>query len=127
MIHPLIRLMATRPQLLADHVSAYAALIGSEVQQVKSKLIVRLVLLGIALCFFGVSVVLTGVSLMLWAITPELTTGGKWALVLVPGLPALGAVISGLYARRPIADTAFSTIQAQLDADARLLTEAGAA
>ena len=33
MIHPLLRLAATEPHLLGDHVEAYAALVGEEVKQ----------------------------------------------------------------------------------------------
>ena len=126
MIHPLIRLMVTQPELLAEHLGAYAALVGSEVQDVKARLLKRVLLVAVALCCFGVAVVLTGVSLMLWAVTPVLTTGGIWALILVPGLPAAGAVAAALTARQPVVDTAFTTLQAQLDADARMLADAGA-
>lgn len=126
MIHPLIRLMVSQPELLAEHLSAYAALVGSEVQDVKARLLKRLLLGAVALCCLGVAVVLTGVSLMLWAVTPVLTTGGIWALILVPGLPAAGAVAAGMLARQPVVDTAFTTLQAQLDADARMLADAGA-
>jgi uncharacterized membrane protein YqjE len=127
MIHPLIRLMATQPQLLAEHLGAYAALIGSEMQQVKTKLVLRLVLIGLALCLVGVATVLAGVSLMLWAVTPTLTDGGRWALVLVPALPAVAAVAAGLYARTPVTESSFEAVQAQIEADARMLTEVGAA
>jgi len=33
MIHPLLRLIATEPQLLGDHVEAYADLVGDEVRK----------------------------------------------------------------------------------------------
>ncbi len=125
MIHPLIRLMATQPQLLAEHLAAYAALIGTEVRQVKARLVLRLLLTGLALCLVGVASVLAGVAVMLWAITPQLSIGGQWALVLAPTIPLAVAVVAALYARRSV-DSAFESVQTQLDADARMLTEAGA-
>ena len=33
MIHPLLRLIATEPQVLGDHVEAYAELVGDEVKR----------------------------------------------------------------------------------------------
>ena len=33
MIHPLLHLITTKPQLLGDHVEAYAELVGDEVEE----------------------------------------------------------------------------------------------
>jgi uncharacterized membrane protein YqjE len=127
MIHPLIRLLATQPQLVAEHMGAYAALLGSEVRQVKDRLLLRILLTGLALVLVMVAATLVGVSLMLWFTLPDLDTGARWALVLVPAMPVIGAVASMLVARRPITDESFQAVQVQLEADARMLSEAGAA
>ena len=54
MIHPLLRLAATEPHLLGDHVEAYAALVGEEVNKVSTSLILRIALYGAALFMVAV-------------------------------------------------------------------------
>jgi len=127
MIHPLIKLVATRPELVADHLGAYAALIGSEAKQVQSRWTVRLLLTGLALCCVGVAAVLAGVALMLWAVMPSLPAENTWALWVAPAIPAVVALVAGLVARRSPAEPAFAAVQQQFEADARMLGEVGAA
>jgi len=126
MIHPLIKLVATRPELVADHLSAYAALIGSEAKLVQSRWTVRLLLTALALCCVGVTAVLAGVALMLWAVTPSLQGDAVWALWVAPAIPAAVAIVAGLIARKPPAEPAFAAVQEQFEADTRMLSEAGA-
>ena len=64
MIHPLFRLLATQPQLLAEHLAGYAALVGIETQQLKNRLLKQLVLAGLAVCLLGVATALAGVAVM---------------------------------------------------------------
>jgi cytochrome bd-type quinol oxidase subunit 2 len=125
MIHPLIKLVATRPELVADHLSAYAALIGSEAREAQSRWTVRLLLVALALCCVGVTAVLAGVALMLWAVTPSLQSDTVWALWAAPALPAVVAVVAGMIARRPATEPAFAAVQQQFEADARMLGEVG--
>lgn len=127
MIHPLIRLLATQPQLIAEHLGAYASLIGAETQTVKNRVVKQLMLAGLALCLVGVAVVLSGVSVMLWAVSPSLPPGAGWVLVAAPLLPALCAGVAVWFARRPVTGEAFAIVQLQLEADARMLREIGAA
>lgn len=126
MIHPLIKLVATRPELVADHLSAYAALIGSEAKAAQSRWTVRLLLTALALCCVGVTAVLAGVALMLWAVTPSLQADTVWALWAAPAVPAVVAVVAGVIARRPSTEPAFAAVQQQFEADARMLGEVGA-
>ena len=65
MIHPLLRLAATEPHLIGDHVEAYAALVGEEVNKVSTALIVRVALYAAALLLATVGLVLVGVALLL--------------------------------------------------------------
>jgi uncharacterized membrane protein YqjE len=123
MIHPLVRLIATQPQLLAEHVGGYFALIGSEAQRAKAHLLLQLLWTGLSLACIGVAAVLAGVALMLWAVTPDLSTQAAWTLAAAPGIPALVAVIAGLLARRPAAEKAFASIQKQVASDMRMLNE----
>ena len=121
MIHPLLRLIATQPELLADHVGAYASLIGHEARQMQQRLVWRGILFAVSLAALGVAVVLAGVSVMLWSITPSEQLQLSWVLWATPLVPAVVAVVSLLMARRPLASTSWANLQAQLDADARML------
>lgn len=126
MIHPLVRLIATEPHLVAEHVGAYAALIECEAKEVQRRWTLRVVLSIFALCCLGVAAVLTGVALMLWAVTPALSTEAQWALGAAPAVPAVVAIGAGLAARRPAAQRAFAAIQAQIRADLKMINEARA-
>jgi len=48
MIHPLLKLVATQPQLLADHAEAYAELVGEEFGTVNAVSRVVYTLVGVS-------------------------------------------------------------------------------
>ena len=87
MIHPLLRLAATEPHLLGDHVEAYAALVGEEVSKVSTSLITRVALYGAALCMVAVGLVLVGVALLFCAAVPSSGYPAPWAMFVVPLVP----------------------------------------
>lgn len=120
MIHPLLRLVATQPQLLAEHAEAYAGLIGDEVGRVTSGWKRRIALKAVALCLAGVALVLGGVAVMLWAAVPPATAQAPWALFAAPALPALVALLCLLGAREPASD-GLAALRAQLAADVAML------
>ncbi len=126
MIHPLVRLIVNEPELLAEHLAAYAELIGSEAQHVRSRVAIRVLMSALALCCIGVAAVLAGVALMLWAITPNLSQQAEWALIAAPAIPALVAMIAGLIAKRPPAKEAFAAVHEQVMSDLQMLKEVGA-
>lgn len=99
MIHPIVRLIATEPQLLAEHVGAYAALISDEAHHVQQRWTLKILLTALAVFFVSVAVVLAGVAIMLWAVTPSLTDSARWALAGAPAVPALAGIVAGLAAR----------------------------
>ena len=66
--------------------------------------------------------VLLGVALMLGAMHERF----DWALVVVPAVPLVLAIVGFVLARRPLPDKAFSELKAQLDADAEVLRAIGA-
>ena len=125
MIHPLLRLAATQPQLLADHAEAYAGLVGEELGRFTAGWKQRIALSAIALCLGAVAVVLAGVASMLWAVLPASSLQTPWALVAAPATPALAALVCMLVARRPAAD-GFATLRQQLAADLLMLRRVGA-
>lgn len=123
MIYPLLRLIATRPQLLLDHCEAYAELVVAEASVASAHWTRKAVLTLAAACSLGVAVILTGVAVMLWAVTPVVT--GFTTLVLtgaplVPWILALGCVIA---ARSGGAGGNLEVLRGQLSADMALLRE----
>lgn len=124
MMHPLLALIATRPQLLGAHAEAYGELVVAEFGEASAGWQRKLLLYAVALCSAGVAVVLAGVALMLWAVLPLTSARAPWLLVLVPGVPALIAGVCALAARRHTA-AAFAILRQQLRADLRMLHEAG--
>ncbi len=125
MIHPLLRLVATQPQLLADHAEAYAGLVGEELSRSTSEWKRRVVLSAVALCLLGVAAVLGGVALMLWAVTPAANLQAPWALIAAPLVPAVIAAVCLLASRSSPGDT-FAGLRQQLAADLSMLREVSA-
>ena len=123
-MHPLLRLIATQPHLLADHAEAYAELLEAEVGQLSSAWKRRAVLNAVALCSLGVSAVLAGVALMLWAVIPGTSIQAPWALVAAPLLPFGVAALCLLAARPQVSGGGFDKLRQQLKADLLMLREA---
>ncbi|OHC79482.1 MAG: hypothetical protein A3H24_05820 [Rhodoferax sp. RIFCSPLOWO2_12_FULL_60_11] len=123
MIHPLFLLIATRPQLLADHAEAYAELVATELGQVSAAWRRRALLYAVALACLAAAAVLAGVALMIWAAIPVATMQAPWALVVVPLLP-MAAAVGCLLAVRSRGDASgFDNIQQQMKADLAMLRE----
>lgn len=123
MIHPLFRLIASQPQMLADHVEAYTELVGQEVGGLATEWKRRAALGAVALCSGGVAVVLAGVAVMFWAVSPPENIQAPWALVLVPALPALLALWCYLSSRSSAGKQGFSALREQFAADTAMLRE----
>ena len=127
MLHPLIRLIATQPELLGSHVHAYGELIGTELATQAQAIKRRTILGALALCFMGVAAVLAGVSTLLWSILIPAMQPVPWAVILVPLTPAVLALICGVMARSggSAQDAAFAELRRQLQADLTLLRTMG--
>ena len=126
MIHPLLRLAATQPHLLGDHVEAYASLVGEEVGKVSTSLVVTAALYGAALCMLLVGLVLVGVSLLFFAAVPSVDYPAPWAMYVVPLAPFVIAAACVLYARSKPSEKPFDGIKKQLNADMAMLREVSA-
>jgi hypothetical protein len=126
MIHPLLRLIATRPQLLADHAEAYAGLVSEDLSKTAAIWKWRLVLYTVALALVAVGVVLAGVALMLWAVTPPSNIQAPWALIAGPAVPLVGAMACVLFSRGKAVDT-FADLKQQVAADFVMLREVSSA
>jgi cytochrome bd-type quinol oxidase subunit 2 len=126
MIHPLLRLAATEPHLLGDHVEAYAALVGEEVHKASTSWATRIGLYVGALLLGALGLVLVGVALLLCASLPSSDYPAPWAMVVVPLVPLVGAVACVLVARSKPIESAFDTLKKQLNADMAMLREVSA-
>lgn len=126
MIHPLLRLAATEPHLLGDHVEAYAALVGEEVSKVSTSLITRVALYAAALCMVAVGLVLVGVALLFCAAVPSSGYPSPWAMFVVPLVPFVLAAGCFFFARSKPTEKAFDAIKKQLNADMAMLREVSA-
>ncbi len=124
MIHPLLALVATQPQLLVDHAEAYAELATAELALASAGWRRQAIwTAGLVACAV-IALTLAGVALMLWAVSPPADVRAPWALWGTPLLAVLLAIVCGL-AARPSADRAFDLLRQQLHADVRMLREAG--
>jgi hypothetical protein len=124
-MHPLVRLAASRPQMLAEHAAAYVELFAEEATTVAThvKRQVSLQLIGVGL--LAVGVILGGVAVMLWASFPTLNS--PWALALTPCVPILAGAVALRSASSKSARNPFAPLQRQLAADAAMLKHAGEA
>lgn len=117
MLHPLFSTIVQRPDLVADHASAYAALFHEEASAAGSELLGKAVAFALAaltgLMFLG----LGGTALMLGVLHNQF----HWMLVVVPGVALLLAIIAGLWASKPFKGERFPELQAQIRDDVHAL------
>lgn len=125
-MHPLLHLIATQPNLLADHAEAYADLVGEELGHASAQWKRRALLSAVALCCLGVGAVLVGVALMLWAVIPPENMNAPWALIVAPLVPLVAAAVCAANARSVPEPSAFDNIRKQLREDVAMLREASA-
>ena len=119
MLHPLFATLIKRPDLIADHVSAYVELIAEETSGVTADWVTRglawaLVALG-ALVF----VLFSGIALMLGVLNQF-----HWILVAVPGVVLLLTLLAFSKAKTSIKNDRFTDLKSQMNSDLRALREA---
>jgi len=122
MVHPIFSVLISRPELVVDHVSGYAALMREEASTVGTEVAKRAIAWGIAILALVVFLVLAGVAAMLGAMHGAF----HWILVAAPGLALAIAAAAWNVARRRLPEQAFTELKAQLDADAQALRTLGA-
>ncbi|WP_180127736.1 hypothetical protein [Rhodoferax sp. BLA1] len=123
-MHPLLALLATRPQLLVDHAQAYAALFSEEFGLARATWQRQVLLYAAALCALGVAAVLAGVATMLWFATAA-PAQSLWVLLAVPTVPLLVAVVCLLLARQPAPSASFASLGRQINEDMAMLRAVG--
>lgn len=121
MVHPIFSVLVSRPELVVDHLTGYAALAQQEAATLGKEVLQRAVAWGVAAVSFIVFLVLAGVAVMLGAID-----GFHWVLVLAPGVALVLAIVAMSYARKSLPTQVFTELRGQLEADAQALRMAGA-
>ena len=117
MLHPLFSTVIQRPDLVMDHVSAYASLIHQEASAAGADLRTRLMAWLVALLAGVVFLALTGVAVMFGVMQNQF----HWVLVAVPGVALLMTLFALMLARQSASEDRFSELKAQLESDARAL------
>lgn len=128
MIHPLIRLAAGHPELLAEHGQAYVALVGKEVSQWKAALVRRAIAAVVAAVAALLALVFVGVAVMLWGASPDDADMRSVLALVAPTVVAL--VVAGIAAfiamKGGETSSAITDVKAQIHADLAMLREVSA-
>lgn len=117
MLHPLFSTLIQRPDLVMDHMSAYAELLTQEARVASVQLIKRGIiwmLAGVCGCIF---LLLTGIAVMLGIFHNQF----HWVLMVVPGVAFLATAVAITFARQALPTAHFPELKAQIDSDARAL------
>lgn len=121
MLHPIVSTALGHPELIAEHLANYGALVRQESQEASRSLVARMAASVLAAVSAMLALGLIGVAVMLGVLHGSF----HWVLAAVPGVAVLVAVVSALIAARPSPFHAFADLQAQLDADVQALRQAG--
>jgi hypothetical protein len=117
MLHPLFSTLIQRPDLVVDHVAAYAALFGEEASSAGTEIISKVVAWVVALLCMVIFLGLAGTAVMLGMLQNQF----HWVLVVVPGVALLLGVTALVWARSPLKKDHFPEFKAQIASDARAL------
>lgn len=121
MLHPLYATVLGHPELVAEHLANYGALLREESHAAARGLTGRLIAGVLAVVSALLALGLIGVAIMLGALHGSF----HWVLAAVPGAAVLLAALSGYVAARPHPFNAFAELKVQVDADIRALRLAG--
>lgn len=125
MIHPVYKVLAAKPELLAQHLGGYAQLARTQAAEALRAARQRLLLLGLCLASGLLGVGLAGVAALLAAALPLPAMPAPWLLAALPGtLILVGAVAGWAFVQQPPAWT-WDELQAQAAADLALLRQSG--
>jgi hypothetical protein len=119
-MHPLLLTIIRRPDLVINHISAYASLLAQEANLASQSLVNHVLIWLIAVFSVAICVVLSGTALMLGVLQNQF----HWILVVVPGAMALCAVCGFAWAKKSVCVSHFSNVKSQLLSDAAVLSAA---
>ena len=113
MIHPIFKTALKRPDLVIRHLANYSELIRCEAVDVGKGLVVQAGAAALALISLLLALGLTGVAVMLGLVYDRF----HWALVAVPALAWLSALIGGVLARRSNLRQDIKDVQEEVELD----------
>jgi cytochrome bd-type quinol oxidase subunit 2 len=119
-MHPLCITIIRRPDLVMDHLGAYAALLTQEASQASHALVTRALVWFVAILSLAICIVLSGTALMFGILQNQF----HWILVAVPGAMALCALVAFTMTKQTILANRFTNIKSQLLSDAAALRAA---
>lgn len=120
-VHPLIKTLAMRPHLLAEHAGAYLALAGAEAAQLAAGARRRMLLLAGAAVCGACGALLAGGALLLAAALPVQDMPAPWALLAIPAVPLAAAGALWWAEQRQALDLNFPLLREQMQLDRELL------
>ncbi|HEX5391467.1 MAG TPA: hypothetical protein VFW67_17015 [Burkholderiaceae bacterium] len=126
LVQALARLLAAHPAWVLAHAQGYAELGLEQAQMALAQWRRRLALQLLAGACAMLAVALAGVAAMLWATAPLPASPRLWVLVLVPLLPAFGALALTQAARSVPDGGGLTHLRQQWAADLAVLREASA-
>ena len=121
MLHPIYSTVLGHPELIADHIANYGALVRQETHEASRSLLARMVAGILAAVSAMLALGLIGVAVMLGTLHGSF----HWVLAVVPGIALLIALVSAYVASRPQELHAFADLREQINADVRALHVAG--
>jgi hypothetical protein len=122
MLHPIFSTVLGHPDLVAEHLANYAALVREESSQAGRGIAGRIIAAVLAVATVTLALGLIGVAVLLGVMHGSF----HWVLVAVPGVAVVIAAFCIWYAMRPTVTYAFEDLRSQLDADLQALRESGA-
>jgi hypothetical protein len=121
MLHPIYSTVLGHPELIADHLANYGALVREEAREATRGVVARMIAGVLAAVSTMLALGLIGIAVMLGTVHGSF----HWVLAAVPGVAVLIAVISTYIAVRPQDFHGFTDLRAQIDADVHALHLAG--
>lgn len=125
MVHPLLKMLAMRPELMAEHLGAYAQLAAAEASEATAQLRHRALLTTATALLTLLGLGLAGAALLLLGALPLDGMPAPWLLLLVPLVPLGAAAACWMALKNQPAGTPFMQLRQQLSLDAALMHEAG--
>lgn len=127
MFHPLFKLLASRPDLVVDHLAGYSSLISAQASGAARGLVTRTVLGVVMTLCLALALTLGGVALLLLGAVPIERMNLPWLLWAVPLVPLAIAAAAWAALRSRAAEWSLAPLREQIATDAALLREAGEA
>ena len=121
MLHPIFSTVLGHPELVADHLANYAALLKEEAAAAGRGVFQRVIASVLAIVSSLLALGLIGIAVMLGVLHGSF----NWVLVIVPAIAVLVAAVSAYIAARPAALHPFNDFRSQVEADVSALHTAG--